>query len=177
MEENSISFKKCKGVLFRASVSHYSNEYERGRNAGQINIGYNIKLVRLKKHSCPGCDLCGWIYEILPEIDLDTFSIDNITDVKNKRVYQLKGSFSGSGLLGFAQVDVDLDYLYLEEVKEPKMITYRKKGNIITVYLSQKKVGSIRMVAGGYKYFPWRSDQGGETFKTVEECKQSLEEE
>ena len=46
----------------------------------------------------------------------------------------------------------------------------------IEVYLDGKKTGTIRPVLGGFAYFPKGHKTGGETFETLEECKQSLEE-
>lgn len=48
---------------------------------------------------------------------------------------------------------------------------------ITVVFLDRKRVGKIRKVDNGYKYFPLGANVGGELFNTLEECKQSLERE
>lgn len=56
-------------------------------------------------------------------------------------------------------------------------IAYRPIGSdYIGVRLDGKLVGSIRYVNGGYQYFPLGQKRGGEVFKTLRECKYSLEE-
>lgn len=55
------------------------------------------------------------------------------------------------------------------------MITYRNN-DILKVFLNGRRVGSIRPVAGGYSYFSYDLDEGGDVFLTVEEVKKSLEE-
>lgn len=57
------------------------------------------------------------------------------------------------------------------------MITYRKfpTNNNLKVYLNGTRVGSIRMVSGGYRYFPVHQESSGLVYPTIEECKASLE--
>ena len=56
------------------------------------------------------------------------------------------------------------------------MITYKKQSwTVIKVFLDGKRVGSIRSVLGGWQYFPYRSDVGGEVFETISEVKNSIE--
>lgn len=56
-------------------------------------------------------------------------------------------------------------------------ITYIYKAGLCQwfVFLGKKRTGAIRHVEGGYAYFPRQSDGKGDTHKTLEECKKSLE--
>ena len=42
------------------------------------------------------------------------------------------------------------------------------------VFLEGKKVGEIKKVVGGWQYFPKGSKQGGDIFKKISECEDSL---
>ena len=57
------------------------------------------------------------------------------------------------------------------------MITYKdkRKGRTL-VYLEGRRIGMIRIVTAGYRYFPKGSDSGGGLFPSLEDCKISLEE-
>lgn len=57
------------------------------------------------------------------------------------------------------------------------MLTYETvvPKSLIRVYLDGKVAGSIRIEAGLYCYFPKTSKTGGDYFKSLEECKKSLE--
>lgn len=59
------------------------------------------------------------------------------------------------------------------------MIKYKKDNTNIAVLLDGKIVGSIRPVAGGYRYFPRGKGEkfAGEVFKTIQQVKESLESE
>lgn len=51
------------------------------------------------------------------------------------------------------------------------------KDNLTIVFLDRKRVGKIKLVGDGWRYFPKGScKSGGDPFKTLEECKVSLEE-
>lgn len=58
------------------------------------------------------------------------------------------------------------------------MISYEHTGQVIKVRLDKKIIGEIRVVAGGYAYFPkGRKSLMGDVFETVQAVKRSLEEE
>jgi len=61
-------------------------------------------------------------------------------------------------------------------IKEKKMISYEYvKNDLTVVYLDGKRVGKIVQTLLGWQYFPKGSTLVGEPFKTLKECKQSLE--
>jgi hypothetical protein len=47
----------------------------------------------------------------------------------------------------------------------------------IAVRLDGRKVGEIRMLPNGFKYYPRGAKTGGESFPSLEACKSSLEDE
>jgi hypothetical protein len=60
------------------------------------------------------------------------------------------------------------------------VITYEWRGHtsskdVMRVKLDRKIVGVIRIVEGGYAYFPKGSKEGGEVFKSVREVQLDLE--
>ena len=60
-----------------------------------------------------------------------------------------------------------IEYLYTEG---------KKRDNIpISVRVDGKIVGTIKLVDGGFQYFPLKHKQGGEIFKTIKEVQTSLE--
>ena len=63
--------------------------------------------------------------------------------------------------------------------KENSMITFKWKdiGNNEKVFLNKKHAGTIKRVEGGWQYFPKGHKTGGEIFKKISECEDSLKEE
>ncbi len=57
------------------------------------------------------------------------------------------------------------------------MITYKRDDVDVIVHLDGKRVGTIRMVLNGYRYFPEGKSKGGELFPTLSAAKESLESE
>jgi hypothetical protein len=57
------------------------------------------------------------------------------------------------------------------------MIRYEQLDIGYRVYSENTPVGKIKIVKGGYRYVPngYSAKQGGEIFSSLEECKQSLE--
>lgn len=76
IEKNHI---ECKGIIFRANVTHYVTG---------INIGQKIRLRQLKRKSCPGCNKCRWIYDQIEEVNED-WPIIGIDKVKNGKLYTI----------------------------------------------------------------------------------------
>ncbi|MCD6199292.1 MAG: hypothetical protein J7K15_12135 [Deltaproteobacteria bacterium] len=70
----------CKGQVYRASVNHYATDKE---------IVFTVRLRKLKKLSCDGCEFCGWLNEALGEVDAD-WSIGGICNVEHGKIYTLK---------------------------------------------------------------------------------------
>ena len=58
-----------------------------------------------------------------------------------------------------------------------EQISYKEVGATITVRVGKIIAGSIIPDAGGFRYFSAKSKIVSELFKTIEEVKQSLEEE
>ena len=57
------------------------------------------------------------------------------------------------------------------------MITYEWiQKDLIAVFLNNKRVGKIKLTHLGWQYFPKNSKIEGDPFKTLNECKRSLEE-
>lgn len=56
------------------------------------------------------------------------------------------------------------------------MITFKwmDVGNHRAVFLDGKRVGTIKRVNGGWQYFPKGQKYGGEIFKNISECEESL---
>jgi hypothetical protein len=72
---------ECKGVFFRADVSHC--ETKKG-------ILFSVRLNLLKRKSCPGCRVCGWLFDSLGEIDRDYWPIIGIESCKHSKLYALQ---------------------------------------------------------------------------------------
>ncbi|MCK5020020.1 MAG: hypothetical protein KAS32_23405 [Candidatus Peribacteraceae bacterium] len=94
----------CKGVVYRASV--YS---------GMTKLGpmFRVRLKKLKRKSCPGCENCDWVEESLQE----GTGIINMNDVEDKKMYTPR--------ICNQQTDWETGYVdgydfRLEEVKEDK---------------------------------------------------------
>ena len=107
---------ECKGVIFRARVSQYSLTYKSPSNFGVLSINFRVQLRKLKRKSCPGCEHCGWIYDLLDEIDMEENYIQGIESAEDQKLYTIVPvySYSDSMMMGHPE----LDYLELQEVKD-----------------------------------------------------------
>jgi hypothetical protein len=55
-------------------------------------------------------------------------------------------------------------------------ITYKEvSGAEVAVFLEGRRVGTIRPMLAGFRYFPLGQRQGGEKYQTLAEVKRSLE--
>mgnify|MGYP000097138075 CR=1 FL=1 len=79
MKLKKISESKCNGLIYRAKVNHYATNDE---------IVFEIRLRKLKKKSCPGCEKCDWLYEAIGEICED-WPVEGICDVEHGKLYTL----------------------------------------------------------------------------------------
>ena len=71
--------KSCNGLVYRAEISHYI--VNRG-------ISFSVKLNKQKRLSCPGCELCWWLYEAVGEINLD-WPVEGIESAEQGKLYTL----------------------------------------------------------------------------------------
>lgn len=108
---------KCKGQIFRASVSSYGGVYEDKRwNRSDIKIGFRTELRRMKTLSCPGCNHCGYLFDLLYEININDFPVEGIEKCEHKKLYKLVGVFSPDHF----HSDAELDGLQFQEVLKPE---------------------------------------------------------
>lgn len=70
---------KCQGAIFKAEVTNFRTS--RG-------LSFQVKLVKSKKLSCPGCANCAWQDESFDEVSND-WPISNITEVENNVFYSV----------------------------------------------------------------------------------------
>lgn len=70
---------KCQGAIFKAEVTNFRTS--RG-------LSFQVKLVKSKKLSCPGCMSCAWQDESFDEVSND-WPISNITEVENNAFYSV----------------------------------------------------------------------------------------
>lgn len=99
----------CNGHIFRADCSQYYNPDR------QV-VGQSIKLCRLKRLSCPGCDRCGYLYDLLDDIGEDP--IEGIESAEHGLVYELYGVFSPAGTF---DLEPEYEGLAIREIKEEQL--------------------------------------------------------
>lgn len=73
------SSPECNGTVFRANVQMCRTA--RG-------IMFSVRLDKLKRKSCPGCEKCGWIDEELSQVDNDN-PIIGIESCEHGELYTL----------------------------------------------------------------------------------------
>lgn len=66
----------CKGLVYKASINRYISP-----KTGVISADF--KLSPRKKLSCPGCPMCDWIKEDLPEIFCNRNTQNSIHNMEN----------------------------------------------------------------------------------------------
>ena len=71
--------KPCKGHVYRARVSTYI-----GKRGELVDIR---KLIPLKRLSCSGCEICGWIDDDLSKMGVE--SISNFDEIEDGKRYEL----------------------------------------------------------------------------------------
>lgn len=71
---------RCKGAVFKANVHHFRTE--RG-------FAFSVRLNKLKRKSCPGCDSCAWQSDSFSEIG-DSWPILGIEKTKHEELYILE---------------------------------------------------------------------------------------
>lgn len=69
--------KTCNGLVFKASVNEYITK--RG-------FAKTIRLDKLKRKSCPGCELCGWMDEAVKH-SIEYGCLIGFEDVKSGELY------------------------------------------------------------------------------------------
>jgi len=73
---------KCKGIVFRASVSQWMSV--------QRDINFKKQLRVLKRKSCPGCEQCHWLWDDLSERMSEFYPQDSIiADVEDGKLYTI----------------------------------------------------------------------------------------
>ena len=71
--------KTCKGQVFRGTINNYVT-------GERIVSKYELRI--LKSKSCPGCECCGWLMEMMDECSQE--DIIDFTNLKNGAIYKLK---------------------------------------------------------------------------------------
>lgn len=74
----------CKGVIMRANVSHFSSFVSNTR----FQIKKTFQLTFQKKKSCPGCEYCSFIHELVQEINIFN-EVENFEDIEHGKLYDL----------------------------------------------------------------------------------------
>jgi hypothetical protein len=116
-EVQAAKEKTCKGYIVRATVNDFYHVVSSGRNQGDQRIGSHITLRRLKRDSCAGCEECGWMEEVLNDIN-EGFQINGINEVEHGKKYSIEANWTPCGMDYMG--DVESDGFYLVEVKEKK---------------------------------------------------------
>lgn len=99
---------ECKGLFFRGQRSSYLSQH------GSFEERTSLRL--LKSHSCPGCDNCGDIMDIISESGMVSEDFD-FSNIQNGKKYKL--SISVSGTCGYYGDDcMEIDNLEFNEVPE-----------------------------------------------------------
>ena len=81
LNETSEKPARCKGAVFRADVQHFTTK--RG------GLAFSVRLNKVKRLSCPGCDVCqGWA-EHHSEIGND-WPVVGIETAQDKKLYTLE---------------------------------------------------------------------------------------
>lgn len=96
----------CKGLIYRARINNYSSNGI---------IGIKTTFSKLKKKSCPGCQVCAWIEDQLSEqLDYGCVIIPRSLKVKDQSLYELKITNMDTDYeTGYAD-SWDLEFIYIK---------------------------------------------------------------
>ena len=78
LEETAI-LEMCQGAVFRANVSNCLTK---------SGFGFFVRLNKIKKLSCPGCNKCGWQDDNFAEVNND-WPIINIEKAEHGKLYTI----------------------------------------------------------------------------------------
>ena len=70
--------ESCSGIFYRGRENIYVNF-----NGG---FTYDVRFLPLKRKSCPGCDVCAWIQEMMRD---DPLCVE-LPEIKHGGLYELK---------------------------------------------------------------------------------------
>ncbi len=68
----------CKGTIYKADVQHCVTKK---------GVLFSVRLNKMKRLSCKGCEHCGWLDDELSEIDPEVWPIIDIQDVEHGKLY------------------------------------------------------------------------------------------
>lgn len=105
---------KCKGVIVRGNVTHFHSWVSNTR----FRIVKTFQVTYQKKKSCPGCEHCGFIRELIEEIGIDN-EVENMEDIEHDKLYDLIVEVDGADEPDF--------WLSLSESQEQDRIKFLKK--------------------------------------------------
>lgn len=71
---------KCRGIVYRADVQHCKTE--RG-------VMFSVRLNKMKRMSCPGCERCAYLEDDLGEIDPVHWPVIGIEKAEHGRLYTI----------------------------------------------------------------------------------------
>lgn len=72
---------KCSGVVYKADVQHCKT---------QRGVLFSVRLNKMKRLSCPGCEYCGFLEDDLSEIDPKYWSIIDIATAEPGKLYTIE---------------------------------------------------------------------------------------
>lgn len=78
--------KKCKGLVFRYTSSTYLSKH------GSIEVRQSLRL--LKRQSCTGCALCGWVIDEIKEWIEQVDFKNVVSDFEDGDICKLEGKYS-----------------------------------------------------------------------------------
>lgn len=75
-----IPDKPCQGTIFKAQVNHFLTKKE--------GFGFQVRLIPMKKPSCPGCMKCYWQSDNFSEVNND-WPIIGIEKCEDGKLYEI----------------------------------------------------------------------------------------
>ena len=91
-EESRPKVDKCKGLVFRASVTQWCN---------CKGIGQTVRLKLLKRQSCTGCEYCGYYSEFFNETEDELY----LGDLEHGKIYSIDFETSQDWESGHTEVE------------------------------------------------------------------------
>lgn len=104
--QNSI----CKGKIYKAIINNYINS--KGEYINQV------RMIPLKRKSCPGCLYCNGITESLRGIsDIDNYLLPTISHVEHGKLYSLNIVNEHYDFENGIVDDWDLEFIEINEIE------------------------------------------------------------
>lgn len=80
--DHNGEIESCNGRIYKCKINKFLNKKE--------EYVETVRMIPIKRMSCPGCDVCGWADEYLHDSTYYEENLINIEDAEHDKFYRLQ---------------------------------------------------------------------------------------